>query len=78
MRAEGSLIRAPERAEEEGIAPGYMEAMHGLCISCHKKNDEKRAEYGPAFERCATCHEGMEEGAVEEMEPYVRVSTRIQ
>jgi Ni/Fe-hydrogenase subunit HybB-like protein len=41
----------------QGRAVGYMDAMHGLCIPCHKKRaGEAPRRYGPRFAECATCH----------------------
>jgi Ni/Fe-hydrogenase subunit HybB-like protein len=40
-----------------GMATGYMNAMHGLCIDCHeRKIKEKPGEYSANFARCDTCH----------------------
>jgi hypothetical protein len=42
----------PERPRQ---AAGYMDAMHGLCIDCHR---EKSVELGrPRHAECATCHD---------------------
>jgi hypothetical protein len=37
------------------MAPSYADAMHGLCVNCHK---QKLAEYPdkPNLARCETCH----------------------
>ncbi len=57
-----SADRAP------GMAPGYSSAMHGLCVTCHKKHEAEMqaaetqvvetqvAE--PHLSRCANCHRG--------------------
>lgn len=47
-------------------APGYREALHELCISCHKEADEKDRAAAAApntpnvgsLADCATCHQG--------------------
>jgi hypothetical protein len=36
------------------VAVGYVNAMHGLCISCHTRMIESRKK--PDLARCATCH----------------------
>ncbi len=36
MVVPGSLIPTLE-GDLTGFAPGYMDAMHGLCIRCHEK-----------------------------------------
>ena len=39
-------------------APGYEEAMHGLCIACHRREvQEHPGEYPIAMTRCAWCHD---------------------
>jgi hypothetical protein len=44
----------PEDETRTRIAVGYMDAMHGLCIECHK---ERGPELGrPQHGDCATCH----------------------
>jgi hypothetical protein len=37
-----------------GFAPGYMDAMHGLCINCHKEEAQKQNK--PHYDRCDICH----------------------
>jgi len=37
-------------------APGYVEAMHNLCITCHNAKAEINGQ--PDLARCATCHPG--------------------
>ena len=32
-----------------GMAPSYVDAMHGTCVACHRQQDERRA-------RCPACH----------------------
>ena len=45
-----------------GIAPGYMDAMHGLCIECHRQAEQGlRPELEPHLGRCATCHTGTQQ-----------------
>jgi Ni/Fe-hydrogenase subunit HybB-like protein len=53
MLVKGSRIAAPEEGLT-GFAPGYMEAMHGLCIDCHEEVAQK--EDRPHHARCDTCH----------------------
>ena len=45
-------------ARRPGLAPGYMSAMHGLCINCHKAEARRRPRLGVGFARCAFCHRG--------------------
>ena len=41
-----------------GIAPGYRDAMHALCIGCHLEEDGKRVGLEPYLSRCQACHRG--------------------
>jgi Ni/Fe-hydrogenase subunit HybB-like protein len=35
-------------------APGYLEAMHGTCLECHRKEAAERNQ--PLLQQCSTCH----------------------
>jgi len=50
---EASLVRATGEGPA-GLAPGYVDAMHGLCLRCHRQQDvdAEQAYLG----QCATCH----------------------
>jgi len=39
-----------------GLAPGYKDALHGLCLGCHTTEDEARGAPEPYLGRCETCH----------------------
>jgi len=39
-----------------GLAAPYRDAMHGLCIGCHRQEDERRGEE-PKRSRCTFCHQ---------------------
>jgi Ni/Fe-hydrogenase subunit HybB-like protein len=39
-----------------GIAPGYKEAMHGLCITCHARHEAAAQLQPPTLSRCPNCH----------------------
>lgn len=53
MRIEGTVITI-SAATQENYAPGYIDAMHGLCITCHQ---QKKVELNnPRHDECATCH----------------------
>ena len=55
MLAKGSRIQ-PEKTLT-GIAPGFMDAMHGLCIDCHEETQKRKPnEYKASFYQCANCH----------------------
>ena len=59
MRPEGTRVDIAE-AQQTTIAPGYMDAMHGACISCHEEEMATReeAELNTATDLtlCTNCH----------------------
>jgi Ni/Fe-hydrogenase subunit HybB-like protein len=69
MRVPGSFVQVAEE-EQTGIAPGYMTAMHNLCVECHKKEQEAKAELAPELARCGACHQGLDESMLMVVEPY--------
>lgn len=71
MVVEGSII-PPAKGGLKGFAPGYMTAMHGLCIGCHEDLSNKEPEkYGKEFARCDVCHRDFEDTEHRRMAPYV-------
>ncbi|MFH1745408.1 MAG: NrfD/PsrC family molybdoenzyme membrane anchor subunit [Planctomycetota bacterium] len=55
-----------------GFAPGYMDAMHGLCIRCHEQmSDEQPDVYGVEFSRCDFCHREFQDTDHRRLAPYV-------
>jgi Ni/Fe-hydrogenase subunit HybB-like protein len=67
----GSIIRPPQGGSL-GLAAGYLEAMHGLCVTCHKqKLAEEPQRYGRGFADCATCHRDIDGTELRRMSPYV-------
>jgi hypothetical protein len=65
-KACGECHAAPAAAEPILAAPGprwhkaasYMDAMHGLCITCHEKSIAQSPEQcTPTLGRCDTCHD---------------------
>jgi hypothetical protein len=55
VRAE-SVVRA-RLGLAEGVAPGYMDAMHGLCVDCHRVREVAQGAQQPYLSRCTTCHQ---------------------
>ncbi len=54
-----------------GFAAGYMDAMHGLCITCHERElQEGRVGERPSFAKCANCHRDVDGIRFREMGPY--------
>jgi Ni/Fe-hydrogenase subunit HybB-like protein len=71
MVVAGAIV-PPATGGLKGFAPGYMDAMHGLCIRCHEqKAQEDPQRYGPAFGRCDACHREFEDLDHRQMAPYV-------
>jgi len=61
-----------------GHAVGYMDAMHGLCITCHKQTvEEGRVEVSKAFADCATCHLERQLPGPPEVDPSVLVAGNL-
>jgi len=56
-RSKTTLVKA-ELDLPPGVATGYREAMHGLCIRCHLDHEKKEAVEQPWLSRCANCHRG--------------------
>jgi Ni/Fe-hydrogenase subunit HybB-like protein len=66
------------KGKSAGYAVGYMEAMHGLCITCHKKKlEEAPRNYPKDFADCATCHRDINGSRFRHMSPYVTSKNRI-
>jgi Ni/Fe-hydrogenase subunit HybB-like protein len=71
MVVKGSIV-PPVEGGLKGFAPGYMDAMHGLCIRCHEDLAAKEPEkYGKEFARCDVCHRDFEDPEHRRMAPYV-------
>jgi hypothetical protein len=71
MVVPGSIVPTVE-GELVGLAPGYMDAMHGLCIRCHETLAQEQPErYGAAFARCDVCHREFQDTDHRRMAPYV-------
>ena len=71
MIAPNSFIQ-PSDNTLPGFAPGYMTAMHELCIACHERELEKSpSRYGPRLADCATCHRDVDGDTLLKMQPYV-------
>jgi hypothetical protein len=70
MEVNGSFINLPDNWK--GIAAGYMQAMHGLCLKCHEEQEKAAGkQYRTGISSCATCHK--ENGA----ELYARAKPRV-
>jgi Ni/Fe-hydrogenase subunit HybB-like protein len=75
MVVTGSRIKPPKKGMT-GYAPGYMDAMHGLCIGCHEeKVKTDPATYSEDFSRCAQCHRDTNGSELRKMAPYAPQGT---
>ena len=73
MLLSGSII--PPKEEPDGYAAGYMDAMHGLCIDCHRRKLEKAPQdYPQGFADCGSCHRDIDGTQFRRMSPYVASS----
>jgi Ni/Fe-hydrogenase subunit HybB-like protein len=54
--APGTTLVRVTRAGAPGMAPGYVRAMHGLCIGCHREEERATAAAERHLSRCQTCH----------------------
>ena len=69
MLVAGSRVPIPKDGSI-GFASGYMDAMHELCIGCHKQvlaenPDKTRSD----FAQCATCHTNIEQSELRALAP---------
>jgi Ni/Fe-hydrogenase subunit HybB-like protein len=70
MSSEQSMIRTSQK-KPDGYSAGYMDAMHGLCIACHKQNlKEDPLHFRKGFADCANCHRGLDRSQLRRMKPY--------
>lgn len=67
MVVKDSII--PRLGEMKGFSSGYMDAMHGLCITCHEM-EEKPARYGSRSAECVYCHRDVDGSQLHQMKPY--------
>ena len=63
--ANGGASFARSFGEQEPVAgsaafaacvAAYQTAMHGLCITCHRKHENDNDYPEPSLSRCTTCH----------------------
>lgn len=66
--ASAELVPAP--AARWHPAPGYVRAMHGLCLKCHAKSVRESPEkYSPLLSRCDNCHDPDRAEQIKALEP---------
>jgi Ni/Fe-hydrogenase subunit HybB-like protein len=72
MRRDSPLVKIGDRkGRDRDVAPGYTEAMHGLCITCHKDLVDSGAVANAAFAQCVGCHQA--EAGLTELTREMRV-----
>jgi hypothetical protein len=80
MRARSTLVPLPPRTTPERTrAAGYMDALHGLCISCHRRELQRGAVTDPNFSRCGQCHRDTPAlpRVVQRMQRQMQASARV-
>ena len=76
MVQDGSVVSLKEKPS--GYAAGYMQAMHGLCITCHEQTlAEAPQDYAKGFADCANCHRDIDGSRFLRMSPYAREQRNI-
>ncbi len=68
MIVTGSSI-TPPTGGSTGLAVGYLDAMHGLCISCHQRESAADATE-PSTGDCALCHQKQAVASWRHIGPY--------
>jgi len=64
--------------EKKGLAVGYMDAMHNLCIKCHERQVQRDpVNFHRSFGECARCHRDFDLSLLREIEPYKAISSRM-
>jgi Ni/Fe-hydrogenase subunit HybB-like protein len=70
------VIAAPEPRWRS--AEGYEDAMHGLCISCHRREvAEHPRDYPVAMTRCAWCHDVDRAGELRRLAPHLSDTSQV-
>jgi Ni/Fe-hydrogenase subunit HybB-like protein len=60
----------PAAQERWRPAPGYTEAMHGLCVECHKREVRRHPDEVPStLAECRTCHDPDRRSQLRLLEP---------
>ncbi len=70
MVVEGSRVEPPKTGMS-GLAPGYMTAMHELCIRCHEEQLQAApSDYVETFAECGNCHRETDGSTLLHLRPY--------
>ncbi|MFH1530163.1 MAG: NrfD/PsrC family molybdoenzyme membrane anchor subunit [Pseudomonadota bacterium] len=75
MLARDAMVQPPGGAMT-GLASGYMDAMHGLCIGCHEREAPKvQHRLGSGFALCTNCHRDVDDSFFRTTSPYAATET---
>jgi Ni/Fe-hydrogenase subunit HybB-like protein len=58
MASEGARVKAGS-PRINTVAVGYMDAVHTLCITCHKESQESMTDPDENLSRCTRCHQSL-------------------
>lgn len=59
-----------------GWAPSYRDAMHGVCLNCHRRLVlESPDDYPASFSECRQCHRQVPVEYLNDLQPYKHVGT---
>jgi Ni/Fe-hydrogenase subunit HybB-like protein len=65
--------KADRASEKQILAPGYVQAMHKLCIGCHEEALEQDPGLGEDFVRCGMCHYEDDMKSLSSRSPYAHI-----
>jgi len=55
VNAESRIVLTSKDYSSKAI--GYMDAIHGLCINCHREVEQSSSDSSGVFTSCAHCHQ---------------------
>jgi Ni/Fe-hydrogenase subunit HybB-like protein len=58
MRKENARVQVTDSARKY-LAPGHMDVMHELCVTCHEERQPTLPVPNEHFSRCTNCHQGL-------------------
>jgi Ni/Fe-hydrogenase subunit HybB-like protein len=70
MIAPGSLVTLEHR-EDVRLAPGYVKAMHGLCVKCHQAEEKKDPTWQAELSLCRRCHQTVDRTSLAAWLPHL-------
>ncbi len=73
MLSKGTLVKAGQ-PDQLRLAPSFQDAMHGLCVECHKQEITQKPSLSADFARCAACHSETDSDFLRSLPPYNTMS----